>query len=196
MKQPIFLRSLASFTLIELLVVISIIVILAGLTVAGMGYANKRAARSRAAAEIAAMSAAIENYKADNGVYPTSNSTTSNSTNINAALNTPASMDPSNYNESSKFLYGELSGDRDFNGVADSGSRTYFEFKENQLAKSSGLINAILDPFGNSYGYSTVYSNWDGTGTRPGFNPTFDLWSTGGYTGTAPEDRANWITNW
>jgi len=62
------------------------------------------------------------------------------------------------------------------------------------LSKSGSNVNAIQDPFGYSYGYSTIQA----TGTDPakGFNPTFDLWSTGGKTGGTAKDIANWITNW
>src|SRR6266436_5753496 len=39
-------------------------------------------------------------------------------------------------------------------------------------------VTAIRDPFGYSYGYSTVKSS-NPSGTD-GYNPTFDLWSTSG----------------
>ena len=77
-------------------------------------------------------------------------------------------------------------------------------------------VTAIMDPFGLSYGYSTAYqadvdaNTAAGTNTPPthGYNPTFDLWSTGGYSptnGKAYPTDANmtsakyntlWVKNW
>jgi type II secretory pathway pseudopilin PulG len=177
-----------AFTLIELLTVMTIVIVLAGLIVSGAGYANREGARSRAKAEIAAMEAALESYKADNGAYPSNDATND--------LDPKASVSPTTYAAASKFLYGELSGDRDFNGVAEAGTKTYFEFKDNQLQilKSGNTITvtAIADPFGFAYGYSTAYT----ADQNKGYNPTFDLWSTGGKTSAGTTNIANWITNW
>ncbi len=175
----------AAFTVIELLIVMAVILVLAGLILGTSGYVQKKGARSRAEAEVAAMSAALESYKVDNGVYPR-----------NAATD---SLDPATpvttYAEASRFLYGALSGDADFNRSAE--NKSYFTFKPNMLEPvppSLAAVTAIRDPFGNSYGYSTLKaSNPAATG---GNNPTFDLWSTGGTTSGSAADQLQWIKNW
>ena len=101
----------AAFTLVEMLTVMVIIAILAGLVLSTAGYAQKKAAMSRAEAEIAAMSAACESYKADNGIYPRDGNTDN--------LNARTSGNPSGYAAASKFLYMELSGDKDATGTPD-----------------------------------------------------------------------------
>ncbi|HEX8678402.1 MAG TPA: hypothetical protein VF683_00455, partial [Chthoniobacterales bacterium] len=56
---------------------------------------------------------------------------------------------------------------------------------------SGNPVTAIRDPFGNPYGYSTAKAaNPAGS---VGYNPTFDLWSTGGEDGANP---LQWIKNW
>jgi prepilin-type N-terminal cleavage/methylation domain-containing protein len=190
-----------AFTLVELIVVITVIVILTGLVLSTVGYVQKKAARSRAETEIAAMSAACENYKADNGIYP--RDTTNNTTDNLAALTSqtppdplPTSYDPSNaaYSAASSYLYGQLSGNvsRDRSTYSQ---KSYFQFKPNMLspAGGTGTVTAIRDPFGNSYGYSTANQ----ANSSYGFNPTFDLWSTGGTSNatTAAYEKA-WIKNW
>jgi prepilin-type N-terminal cleavage/methylation domain-containing protein len=175
------------FTIIELLIVMAVIVVLAGLVLGTSSYVQKKGARSRAEAEIAAMSAALESYRVDNGIYPTDASTTS-------ALN-PASAADSDYRTASRFLYGELTGDRDFDRSTDTNAKSYFTFKPNMLLPpppSAAAVSAIRDPFGNSYGYSTMKAaNPNGTA---GYNPTFDLWSVG--DGAAGSDQSKWIKNW
>lgn len=158
-----------------------IIVVLAGLILATSGYVQKKGARSRAETEIAALSAALESYKADNGVYPSDNSTDQ--------LDPKSAFDPATYKQSSLYLYEQLSG-LDPNGGAIAGAKSYFSFKPQMLGGprgSSGVpttVESIRDPFGNSYGYSTSKI----------YNPTFDLWSTGGAEPGA--DAAQWIKNW
>jgi type II secretory pathway pseudopilin PulG len=173
----------AAFTLIELVVVATIIVILTGLVLSTVGYVQKKGARARAETEIAAMSAACENYKADNGVYPRDATTTD-------ALDTTAAINMGSYQAASQYLYGQLSGDPDFDGIPNSNSRAYMQFKPNMLGIDNTNKVFPRDPFGNSYGYSTKMA---ATGTG-GYNPTFDLWSTAGLT--TGIDSAQWIKNW
>jgi len=181
--------AVGAFTLIELIVVIAIIVILAGLVLSTVGYVQKKAARSRAETEIAGMSAACENYKADNGVYPSSGSTD--------GLN-PTTTNLAAYNTPSRDLYGLISGDSDFDGTPNAGARSYMTFKPNSLLRDnmsnppslSNPVTAIRDPFGNSYGYSTMKAS----GGANGFNPTFDLWTVA--DGTAGTDQTKWVKNW
>ena len=178
-------RHRSGFTLIELLVVIAIIIILAGVILSTVGYVQKKGARSRAEAEIAAMSAALESYKADNGIYPRDPTATD-------GVDTSASIDFTKYQTASQYMYGQLAGDANFDGVADTNSKSYMQFKPNQVGKDANQKIFLRDPFGNSYGYSTIKAA-SPTGT-PGYNPTFDLWSTGGLTsgGESPQ----WIKNW
>ena len=200
-------RYKTGFTLIELLIVIAVIVVLAGLILSTFGYVQKKGARARVETEIAAMSGACESYKADNGIYP--RDTTNNTTDT---LNARADSDPSVtpfpnvYQNASQFLYGELSGDRNFNNVIDAAeqaNRAYFTFKPQMLdgpKDTNGNLTAvsyIRDPFGNSYGYSTA-NQADPT---KGYNPTFDLWSSAGIaplpTPTPPATQQDlWIKNW
>jgi len=208
-----------AFTLIELLVVIAIIIILAGLILSTVGYVQKKGTRARTETEIAALSAALESYKADNGIYPR-DPTPNTATDLLDArtMGDPATANATVYNAASLVLYRALSGDRNLDrtvSVADEnfnidGSalsppltqlpRSYFAFKPNQLSPIDQTQNVtfIQDPFGNSYGYSTAYQAWiDGgfTGTQKGYNPTFDLWSTGGVISNPP-NQSQWIKNW
>jgi prepilin-type N-terminal cleavage/methylation domain-containing protein len=103
---------------------------------------------------------------------------------------------------------------------------SYYTFSDSQLANSGGLtsgyippntVSAINDPFGNSYGYSTAYQkDVDANNALPtpspnptianGFNPTYDLWSTAGYSPsagktyptniTAANYNTLWVKNW
>ncbi|PZR74865.1 MAG: hypothetical protein DLM73_06780 [Chthoniobacterales bacterium] len=193
-----------AFTLVELLIVMAIIIILAGVILATSSYVQKKGARSRAEAEIAAMSAALENYKADNGIYPRGKSTAvppsgtpvypvaaKGTDEIDARSDVDSTTQI--YQDTSRYLYEQLSGDFDLNLSTDPGNKSYFAFKESVLAlikDSSGKIvglSHIKDPFGNSYGYSTAYQG----NSAKGYNPTFDLWSTANET-----DSTRWIKNW
>ena len=175
-----------AFTLIELLVVIAIITVLAGLILSTMGYVQKKGARSRAETEIAAMSAACESYKADNGIYPRDATTTD-------TLDARAAINMTNYQAASKYLYGRLSGNTNYDRSTVS-QKSYFSFKSNMLdpADQTQSVQDIRDPFGNSYGYSTIQAA-TGDSTK-GYNPTFDLWSTAGQT--SGSDSTQWIKNW
>src|SRR4030095_282110 len=191
-------RAGGAFTIIELLVVIGIIIVLAALILSTVSYVKKKGLRARTETEIAAMSAAIESYKADKGMYPRGQSTSvpASGTPVYTVAATgtddlkagPTSPDFDStqkiYQDASRYLYEQLSGDVNLDLAADPGSKTYFAFKESMLAvikdvngNSIGLSH-IKDPFGNSYGYSTIQA---ATGdSAKGYNPTFDLWSTAG----------------
>ena len=181
-----------AFTLIELIVVITVIVILTGLVLSTVGYARKKGARARAETEIAAMSAALESYKADNAAYPRDASSTD--------LLDPTTTNVDNYKTSCRYMYGQVSGDRDFNGTPDTGVRSYMTFKPNSLLRddmsnppsSTNPVTAIRDPFGNSYGYSTAKAA--NPGGTVGYNPTFDLWTIA--DGAAGTDQTKWVKNW
>src|SRR5215469_18268220 len=193
-------RRYTAFTLIELVVVIGLIVILTGLVLSTVGYARKKGARARAETEIAAMAAALESYKSDNAVYPRDNATNQYTDTLNAQQN----FDPTQsvYQNASFYLYGQLSGN-------PSGDRTtytqqrYFQFKPNMLfpADQTQNVQYIQDPFGNSYGYSTINNPVANPNPTPGYNPTFDLWSTAGAapspTPVPPATQQDlWTKNW
>ncbi len=168
---------------------IAIIIILAGLILATSGYAQKKGARSRAEAEIAAMSAALESYKADNGIYPT------NSDTEGLAANRDFNATSTNYEKASLYLYEQISGDA--TGARTAGGKSYMNFKPNMLKPvppSVDPVKAIRDPFGNSYGYSTIKAKTPAG--NDGYNPTFDLWSTAGTISGTPTDLQQWIKNW
>jgi type II secretory pathway pseudopilin PulG len=187
-------RCYHAFTLIELVLVVGIITVLSALVLSTVGYARKKSALARAETEIAAISAAIENYRADNAVYP--NSTGTGGTDGLDPLTTILT----NYEMPCRYMYGEISGDRDFNGTPDPNARPYMVFKEISLLRadmsnppsSTNQVTAIRDPFGNSYGYSTAKAA--NPGGAIGFNPTFDLWSIA--DGAAGTDQSKWIKNW
>ncbi len=179
----------SAFTLLELLIVISIIIILAGLILATAGYVQKKGARSRAEAEIAAMSAALESYKADNGIYPTNTDTEG------LAANRDFNSASTNYEKTSLFLYKQISGDT--NATRAGTGKSYMNFDPGMLKPappSTASVTAIRDPFGNSYGYSTIKAKTPAG--SDGYNPTFDLWSTAGTMGTTASDQQQWIKNW
>jgi len=171
-----------AFTILELLIVMSIIIILGGLILATASYVQKKGKRSRAEAEIAAMSAALENYKADNGIYPRDSVTDGfdGSTTTLAAYDSPSLK-----------LYEYLSGDTNHDRTPE--GKTYFPFKPNQLSPldQAQAVTAVRDPFGNSYGYSTMRAS---DPTKNGHNPTFDLWSIA--DGAAGTNDTQWIKNW
>jgi type II secretory pathway pseudopilin PulG len=173
----------AAFTLIELIVVVGLILILTGLVLSTAGYARKKGARARAETEIAAMSAACESYKADNGVYPRDNTTDT----LDARQHFDATQ--AVYQNASLYLYNTLFGATNGSRTPDTGKRSYFTFKPNQLSPSDQAqpVAFIRDPFGNSYGYSTANQ----ANPTMGYNPTFDLWSTANST-----DPNQWIKNW
>jgi len=204
------------FTLIELLVVMAIILVLAGLVLSISSYVQNKGARSRAEAEIAAMSAALESYKADNGIYPRATATDSLTAVTDQAFATKTPPDPvptgyesdprkssadvMKYIAASFSLYAQLSGN--LNGDRSTVTqRTYFHFKPNMLYPTggTGTVVAVVDPFGDAYGFSTAKAKYTEDPTAPnyGFNPTFDLWSTGD-THTAADAlyEAKWIKNW
>jgi general secretion pathway protein G len=190
-RPPLQSRTLnRAFTLIELVIVMAIVLVLAGLILATSNYVQKKGYRSRAEAEIAAISAALENYKADNGVYPSTAETNA------LKANTMGDPTNANYTSASLALYKLISGDADNSNDRSAESKAYFTFKPNQLAPSNqaSAVLYIKDPFGNSYGFSTVKASAP-TGTD-GHNPTFDLWSTAGVIGANPPDQSQWIKNW
>ena len=158
----------------------AIILVLAGLILAMSSYVYTMGARSRAEVEIAAMSAALENYKTDNGVYPS-----------DITIDARTGGDPAQYQIASATLFKNLSGDLDGDGQSDPGVTSYMAFKPNQTGGATRLF-FVKDPFGNSYGYSTIFQ----TDSTKGYNPAFDLWSTAGTSTTGTPNPTLWVKNW
>lgn len=192
------------FTLLELLTVMSIIALLAGLILAGVGYAQKKAAGQRASAEIAAFSAALESYKADNGEYPRTTLSSGTTSASDKLVTVPyPSLASAGYQQASMVLYQALSGGTDSAVASGSNTKVYFEFKADMLSTGTAAVSGstyVIDPFGNSYGYATpdISGTAAVTGTNTN-NPTFDLWSTNGYTtkpAKAPDVNSILIKNW
>ena len=205
------------FTLIEMLTVMLIIAILAGIILSVNGLAQNKAARSRAEGEINGLKLAIGNYATDNGTPPRNADTD--------ALDPRQNFNPttSTYQKASLYLYEALSGDSDANGKIDGTEKDNKNYASDLFKPSimnynkdaSGNIlkvNYLKDPFDNSYGYSTIGAKAEEDfleklrtsaapthETRPttvqGFNPTFDLWSTGGTT-TSSSGQMKWVKNW
>lgn len=167
----------------------SVIAVLAGLVFTFGGIAIDKGARSRIQVEIKAIEGACENYKADNGAYPRSGTTDS--------LNARTSFDPNAYQASCAELYAQLTGDSNYDDTTDPGAKAYMSFKpemkgvpDTTQAPSSANKTFVRDPFRNTYGYSTANQ----TNQTQGYNPTFDLWSTG--SKDILPDQVRWIKNW
>ena len=179
-----------------------IILILAGLILNIAGNAQYKAAFSRATAEIKQMETACENYKVDNGTYPqgpaNGSTTTPPAQTSTDALNAQSDYDPdpsgatnTKYTAACTYLFQQLSGNTQVaaTNATTNPSKAYITFLPGQLSTTAGTITSltyIVDPFGFCYGYSTAnaYAVANGITTTPlpGYNPTFDLWSTGGYS--------------
>jgi len=198
----------AGFTLIELLTVISVIAVLAGLILNVAGYVQKKGARSRAQSEIKAIESACENYKADNGTYPIDFNGSTSGLYTNALISSTSSAsvnyDPTSsaYQNACAVLYQAITGDGNTlltgSSTASTGKwastgKCYMELKPSQTGSNSSGTYYIQDPFGYSYGYSTIQAT---SGTN-GYNPTFDLWSTAGtITAATSGTQVKWIANW
>lgn len=184
----------------ELLIVMTIIAILAGITYSTLGYASTKARRSRTEAEIATISAALENYKADNGNYPS----TTNTVSLTATGPVDNDSKAGAYARATLDLYENITGDSSHDGSLSSGAKSYMQFKPSMLGptgrttapSASNKVTCVMDPFGNSYGYSTA-KNPDANpsaASASGYNPTFDLWSVA--TANPKTDQKQWIKNW
>jgi Tfp pilus assembly protein PilE len=193
-----------------MITVIAVIAILTGLVLAVSSYAQAKGARARADAEIKMLSSAMESYRTDNGGYP-QDATKTDGLDPRTALSADSSLGAP-YSRSSQFLYEQLTGDTTDTGQMTKNYAPDF-FRPSRLGGSkdaSGKVTAvwyIMDPFGNSYGYSTAGLAFEQsyrqslatapTTQRPsqsvGYNTTFDLWSTAGDT---TGNSAKWMKNW
>jgi prepilin-type N-terminal cleavage/methylation domain-containing protein len=141
---------------------------------------------------------------------------------------TGAASSSVNYTNASLELYVALTGDISLSGTGGGpGTKNYItDFRQdaygraytNASVSGTNPVQYLGDPFGNPYGYSTAnafYQQYAQTVTSgqvskspPGFNPTFDIWSTAGQTANpysgagstaagSPGDPAlGWVTSW
>jgi prepilin-type N-terminal cleavage/methylation domain-containing protein len=135
------------------------------------------------------------------------------------------------YQQASLELYEALTGDLSTSGTGGGqGSKNYISDMKpdvfgrqypNVPVSGTNQVTYFSDPFGNCYGYSTANATSVATGTSsvtgypsqsatlPGFNPTYDIWCTGGavnppFAGAngsnapgAPGDpMLQWVKNW
>jgi prepilin-type N-terminal cleavage/methylation domain-containing protein len=135
------------------------------------------------------------------------------------------------YAQASVELYEALSGDLSLSGtgggqgtknyITDLRQDAYGRSVANAAVSGTNPVLYLADPFGNCYGYSTANSTSVATGTStitagypsttavyPGYNPTFDLWCTGGQTaapysgggatapGTPGDPTLQWVKSW
>jgi type II secretory pathway pseudopilin PulG len=170
----------------------TIIGILAGLVLGTFKFTQEKSARGRAEAEIKAMEAAITAYQIENGEFPRLGDDGATD-----SLDAKTNGDPTSpgYKESNLHLYKQITGDLDGDLSTKPTTKQFFEFKPNQLSFSDSgktKVNGIVDPWGAYYGYSTANAQ----DSSKGYNPTFDLWSTGGKTGVPATDGQKWLKNW
>jgi prepilin-type N-terminal cleavage/methylation domain-containing protein len=171
---------------------------------------------------------------ASGGVIQSTNGGIPPSDQLDPRTNGNSQSQNATYANASLELYEALSGDVSLTGTGGGpGVHNYItDFKQdvygrtymNQaIASGSNMVQYLSDPYGNCYGYSTANATAVSTGTNnvvgetlpagvtnPGFNPTFDLWSTGGqvnppYSGAAGSTQApgapgdpmlKWLKNW
>lgn len=174
-------RRARGFTLVELLTVIAVIAVLAGMVLATQGPVWRMAARAKTNSEVHAMEAALGRYRQDNGTYPQ-----------HAVLDFASADNTAEYGEAARVLYRELTGDTSGGGAGETAGEgvtptRYYD----QFSKQSVTAKVAQDPFGNPYGYST----------RGSYNPTFDLWSTGGDARKRSDEsmeafQKRWLKNW
>ena len=133
------------------------------------------------------MSAACENYKADNGIYPRNPDTDGLNAQIRWQIQTLRSIRGPAFISITRCL-----GQRMEIAHLTPERRSYFVFKPNMLSPADQTQNVqfIRDPFGNSYGYSTIQA---ATGnTRPWIQP--DLRSLEHSNGLTSTSAQRWQT--
>jgi prepilin-type N-terminal cleavage/methylation domain-containing protein len=207
------------FTLIEMITVVGIIVVLASLIIGTAGYVNNKAARDKTLGLIKAYGLALDAYKNDNGNYPNSGDT--ELLDPRKDWNPTGGTSADRYQKACRDMYKDLSGDREpkgeLDGKPEEGNTVYYSFKKDELSfkkdpASGGILKVyyVQDAFGGPFGYSTAGAlqeqeyreevRKNPRAARPsdkelkGYNPTYDLWSTGG--GTSQAQTGKWVKNW
>ena len=141
-------------------------------------------------AQIKVLSAVIESYRNDYGHYPTDPATTEQ-------LRANATFDSTAYAPASAFLYRALTGSSPKNSAPSTSSTTKHYFGESGippkwLKTTETGETYFVDIWGNSLGYSTFKAVHPES--PDGYNPSFDLWSTGG--DKKQVEQARWFKNW
>ena len=205
-----------SFTLVELIVVLTIIFVLTGLVFTAAGFIANKGARARAESDMAALTAAIENYRSDNGNYPRdpTGGNCSNSCNNNQSstdclnANSPAMQagDPTStcYQNASRYLYGQLSGDYDNSNPTastnydylidgnEATNRAYFNFSPGMLSVSVITSGKGKGPTVNGGGGGGAFTGPLGpTGAIGPIAATGNTGPTGPSGGTGPPGGGN-----
>ncbi|MEQ1862501.1 MAG: type II secretion system protein [Chthoniobacteraceae bacterium] len=207
-------RSPHAFTLIEMVTVVAVIIVLAGIVMGVAGFVQTKGAREKGLTQLKNMQYQCGAFREDNGGYPENQDTTNLDPREHFSPISGASG--TLYIASSRWLYSCLSGDFEPALKPDGRpeEKSYYPFKRDELNfkkdASGGIaeVRYLQDPFGNSYAYSTAGAQaeaeyrkklkLDPTTERPtkakGYNPTYDLWSTG--NGTTSSHTGKWIKNW
>lgn len=203
-----------AFTLIEMVTVVAVIVVLAGMVLSVAGYVQNKGAREKTLTQIKNLSLQCEAYKVDNGTFPQNADTDLLDARMHFSPISGSSAPM--YQKASRYLYSCLSGDFEPPDKPDNQpeEHVYYAFKRDELSfvkdGAGGIksINYVQDPFGNCYGYSTIGAKAEEdyrkklrenpSEARPtklqGYNPSYDLWSTGGATSATTTSK--WIKNW
>jgi type II secretory pathway pseudopilin PulG len=217
----------------------AVIAILASLVLSISGLVTRNATGNSAQSEIKTLESALESYKTDHGAYPhqplavsgsipaiTSNGTQTNVPSDNLDPRTNGNSQYSNgnslYVQASLELYEALTGDLSLSGtgggpgvtnyIRDMRQDIYGRYYSNVPVSGTNQVQYLSDPFGNCYGYSTANATAVSTGKSPvpGFNSTYDIWSTGGQVlapfnggsgssnapGAPGDPMLQWIKNW
>ena len=159
-------------------------------------YIDTPMIQKRAVALLAEIEGGLDDYKIDHGTYP-----------INPAENRDEAA-----LEGAAILYQHLSGDFDLDGEFDDhdpDAKIYvesFDYRSSTKA-NKGTVGMgpdgqymATDPYGHPIRYLCDPPNRvvGGKIEIRTYNPTYDLWSTGGASpgDTSDKARAKWITNW
>jgi hypothetical protein len=167
------------------IVAIFVLVFAAAILVSSLAQSDRHGV-PRVNGELAELSAAISNYRDVYCVYPSEPGVTD-------SLKPNVTYNPEAYIPASAFLYRALSGDSDGNPKTPPDGQAFFEFKREHLRlPPDGSSPYIIDPWGNSYGYSTFKSKYPDS--ADGNNTSFDIWSTNGKKDN--RDISKWVKNW
>jgi type II secretory pathway pseudopilin PulG len=121
------------------------------------------------------------------------------------------------YTNAALELYEALTGDLTCSGTGSApGTKNYIADMKPDVwgrptmtsaVSTSNKVTYLSDPFGNCYGYSTACASASAIGKSGtyGYNPTFDLWCTGGgvsnpnpsaTSGQPGDPMLQWVRNW
>lgn len=145
------------FTLIELLMVITVIMILVGITFGISRGVQNAQARAKAKAELATIAQALEQFKSRYGDYPW------------VLSSDPFPTKNLAYALSGRLVIKNVSGNPTAVVITDEDqvdkNPKFLDLAKFSTTEESGVVNNILDPWGNAYRYYYKYDNspttWD-----------------------------------